>query len=452
MNKPFQVLIVGRPNTGKSTLFNIIAGNRIAIMHETPGVTRDHIKATVSHEGRSFRLIDSGGLFNDTNDSLNRLVHDKSVAALLSSDLVLLLCDINVLSPVDEDIARLLRKLGCVDRTVLLLNKADRLDGKDYSGQISEFSPLGLGEPRLVSAAHKIGVRDLMDFIVSRMPAAADADAAVEVQDEEDKNPTIQVCLIGKPNVGKSTLLNRLAGEELSIVHDKPGTTRDPVDTEIRYHGKLIRVVDTAGIRKKSKVTENIEYYSVNRAINNIRNSHITILLLDPFEGLGEQEQKIISLVSEAHKGLIICINKWDLVDKKTGSLSAYIRFLRERVPYLAFIPVVSLSAATGLRARSIFDLVLKVYANYGKRVETAVFNRFIKSIQPGGRLSQKAKIYFGLQVRSGPPVFQFFVNREESIPESKRVFLQNMIQKEFDFTGVFINIQYKTSRGGGKK
>jgi len=456
MNKPFQVIIIGRPNTGKSTLFNIIAGHRIAIMHETSGVTRDHIKAVVTHNSRSFRLVDSGGLFNDTTDSLNKLVHDKSVKAVLESDLILLLCDISGLTPVDEEIARLLRKMGRVDRTVLLLNKADRLDAKDYSTQTAEFHTLGLGDPFLVSSAHRLGVQDLLDMIVGRMPAASasppgDAAESAEAEEEGDTKVTIEVCLIGKPNVGKSTLLNRLAGQELSIVHDKPGTTRDPVDTEIRYHGRLIRVVDTAGIRKKSRVTENIEYYSVNRAINNIRNTDITVLLLDPVEGLGEQEQKIISLVSEAHKGLIICINKWDMVEKNTSSLSEYTRFIRDRVPYLTHIPIVSISAMTGLRARSILDMILKVHANYNKRVETAVFNRFLKTIQPGGRLSLKAKIYYGMQVKSAPPIFQLFVNNEDNLAESRRTFIMNKLQEQFDFTGVFVNIQYKTSRSGSK-
>jgi len=432
------IAIIGRANTGKSTLFNKLAGKKISIMEPVPGVTRDIIRTEISIEGINFVLIDSGGLFNsDSNDlELNKIIHQRSLKLISSSDIIIFLTEINNLVPADNEIARLIHLNGKKDFSILVCNKADRLNEYDYNSQKFEFMSLGLNEPVLISASHGLGIEDLKQHIIKI--AGKDPIKNKKITEINE----IKVCIAGKPNVGKSTLLNRLAGKDLALVYEKPGTTRDPIDTIITYKGQKIRYIDTAGLRKKNKVQDNIEYYSVTRTIKNIRNSTITLLILDGLEYITEQDKKIISLVRQSHRSLIIVVNKWDLVDK-SFSFSNYLNVLRSTVLWLEHIPIITVSALTGLRVSKINEMILESNNNYYKHIDTGKFNRFLSSLL----LPPKAKIFYGTQVRTAPPVFQIFVNNEDFFDNSKRNFILKKICLEFGFISVFPDLQIKTRR-----
>jgi GTPase len=441
MNKLYKVVIAGRPNTGKSTLFNLLTGSRQAITDPIPGVTRDFVIAEIEDRGRRVQLLDTGGLFNHAEDDLNQAVHDKTVSALNEADLILFLCDIRELTPSDEETAHLIRKTFA-SKTMLVLNMADNQGKYDYTVERSEFHRLGLGEPMVISSIHKFGINDLTDFIFKNVPESAVSSG----EPEQPKN--IDVTIIGKPNAGKSSLLNRLAGTDLALVHDRPGTTRDPIDTIINYHGRRIRFIDTAGIRKKPKVTEDVEYYSVNRAIRSIRESHVTVLLIDAIAGITEQDKKIIALVKDYGKCLVLGINKWDLVDKQAIKFEDYVKRLKSDASQLERVPILSLSALTGFRARNILDFVVRVFDNWMKKIETSVFVKFLQELQQKKALPAGFGMKFGLQVRVGPPVFQVFVNSTRKLPENARVYLLNSICDKFDLEGIFPVLQVKPKKG----
>ncbi len=435
MKIPFTVAIIGRPNTGKSTLFNVFTGHKRSIIDPLPGVTRDLLSTEVLMEGKRCRIVDTGGLFNDTEDELNKLVHSKSVEALSSAGLVIFLCDIRECLPIDHEISRLLHRV-CEDKVVLVLNKADNLRKKEYESEKGDFYKFGFKDIFMVSAAHQLGIGDLVEYIAKKIP-----DKEVEVKDENE----IRISIVGKPNVGKSSLLNRLAGEEKSIVYDKPGTTRDPVDTLITYNGYKLRIVDTAGMRKKGKVHEDVEYYSVNRTVKTLRNCELTVLMVDAREGITEQDRKIIELVQEAGRGLIITINKWDLIDKKVTPMGEYMRGLKDIIADIEYIPVITISALTGQRVRDILDLVLKVHASQFKRIETGVFNRFLRDLQKKNSIAPMLRLYFGTQVKVNPPIYQVFINNKKYFPETRQRYVLNRIRKEFNLTGVFPVLQAKS-------
>lgn len=437
MKNLFTIAIIGRPNTGKSTLFNVFTGHKKSIIDPLPGVTRDLVSTDILIGDKPCRIVDTGGLFNDTDDELNKLVHARSVSALENAGLVLFLCDINESLPIDHEIARLLHRT-CRQKVVLVLNKADNLRKKDYASEVGDFHRFGFDKIFLISAAHQLGMSDLEEFIASQIKEEA---GTKEVEEE------IRICIVGKPNVGKSSLLNRLAGEEKSIVYDKPGTTRDPVDTVLTYHGKKLRIVDTAGMRKKGKVDEDVEYYSVNRAVKTLRNSEIAILMLDARDSLTEQDRKIIELAQEAGRGLIVAINKWDLIDKKKQPPAEYLRNIKSSYPDLDFIPILTLSALTGQRVREILDLILEVHACQFKRIETGAFNRFLRDLQKRNSIAPMLKVFYGMQVKVNPPIFQLFVNNKKHFPESRQRYVLNSIRKEFKLTGVFPVLQPKSRK-----
>jgi GTP-binding protein len=417
-------------------------------MDPTAGVTRDLIRVETEWDGTKVTLVDSGGLFNEDADELNKLVHERSKSLLDEADVVVFLCDINAILPSDKDISRLIHKAGKKAFCIPAGNKADRLGKYDYPSECAEFRSLGFGEPVLVSASHGLGIGELTERIVKLIRERGEEFIRPENASKEEEESAIAVCIAGKPNAGKSTLLNRLAGKELSIVHDRPGTTRDPVDTVIRYEGRSIRFVDTAGMRRKSRVVQDIEYYSVNRAVKNIRQADMTLLVLDAVEGLTEQEKKIISLVREAHKGLLIVVNKWDLVDKGEVSFSEYVRKLRNEVPWLEHIPVVTISGLTGQRISRLPSLILEIDANCRRKIETAKFNRFLATL----KLSERLKIYYGTQVHASPPVFQIFVNDERKLDDGRKEYIMKKICAELGFNGVFPDLQVKTRRGRSER
>jgi GTP-binding protein len=437
LKTPFTIAIIGRPNTGKSTLFNVFTGHKKSIIDPLPGVTRDLVSTDLHIRGKPCRIVDTGGLFNDTNDELNKLVHARSVSALENAGLVIFLCDIHECLPIDHEIARLLHRT-CKQKVILVLNKADNLRKKDYASETGDFHRFGFERIFLISAVHQLGISELEEFIASQI---------TEKGTTKGNKEEIRICIVGKPNVGKSSLLNRLAGEEKSIVYDKPGTTRDPVDTLLTYHGKKMRIIDTAGMRKKGKVDEDVEYYSVNRAIKTLRNSEIAILMIDARDALTEQDRKIIELAQEAGRGLIVAINKWDLIDKKKQPPAEYLRNVRAAYPDLSFIPLLTLSALTGQRAREILDLVLEVHDSQFRRIETGTFNRFLRDLQKRNSIAPMLKIYYGMQVKTNPPVFQVFVNNKRHFPESRQRYLLNRIREEFKLKGVFPVLQPKSRK-----
>ncbi len=437
MSNKFTIAIIGRPNTGKSTLFNLLAGFKKSIIDPLPGVTRDLLHTEVTIDGKQCMIIDTGGLFNDTNDELNKLVHARSVSILSSAGVVIFLCDINEFLPIDKEIARLLHRI-CESKVVLVLNKADNLRKKDYESERSDFYQFGFDTTFLISAAHNLGISELKEHISSLItdePMTADEPAE------------IKICIVGKPNVGKSSILNKLAGTDLSIVYDKPGTTRDPVDTVITYHNRKIRIIDTAGMRKKGKVNEDVEYYSVNRAVKTLRNCDIGLLIIDAREGITEQDRKIVELTREAGRGLLIVANKWDLIDKNKFPTADFMRGLREIVTDLEHIPIVTISALTGQRVRELLDYIMKIYENQYKRVETGFFNRFLKEMQKGNSIAPMLKVYFGTQVKVNPPIFQIFVNNKKYLSQTRERFILNKLMEKIDLTGVFPVLQVKSKK-----
>lgn len=434
------VSIIGRPNTGKSTLFNLLAKRKISIIDDQPGVTRDPVKVEVNTPQSHFLLCDSGGMFNYTEDELNRLVHKKSEEVIGTSDIMIFLCDIRELTPLDENVMQLIRKQKN-KKVILVLNKADRFPEYDYSVEISEFYSLGIGEPVLISALHQKGIPHLLKIIDDLLPEYS---CTAPAKKEEE----IHVSIIGKPNTGKSSLLNRLAGRDISIVYDRPGTTRDTVDFSLIYNNKKILFADTAGIRKKNRVHENIEYYSVTRAIRSMRNNPIVLLMIDASQGMTEQDKKIISLAQQYGTCLIILVNKWDLVDKEDIPYHEYVRKLKDELPAMSRFPVLTISVLHNQRVRKVLDLILDIWDQYAKRIPTTILNRFLNDFSAKRSFQAGIRLYYGVQVRSSPPVFQIFANHPHRLKDHKKRELLNALHDTFGFEGVPVIIQYKRSKG----
>lgn len=434
------VSIIGKPNVGKSTLFNKIVGRKVSITEDTPGVTRDRIYQEASWLGRKFLLIDTGGLDLKDEDIFMSNIKSQVDLALDTSDVIIFLTDgLLSVSPTDREIANYLRKTN--KKVVLAVNK---LDSKSAKENIYDFYELGLGTPITISAEQGSGVGDLLDEVIQGM-------SIYESDEEED---LIRVTFIGKPNVGKSSLLNYISGEERSIVTDIPGTTRDSIDSRITHNGMDYILVDTAGLRKKKKINEKVERYSVIRTLTAIERSNVCVLLIDATEGVSEQDSKIVGYAHDNHKAIIIAVNKWDAIVKDNHSVKKFEEDIRQRLPFINYAPILFISAKTGQRVNQLLDMVNLVNNNYNHRIQTGVLNdilnRAVLMNQPPSDKGVRGKLYYGSQVSVRPPRFLLFVNNKELFHFSYLRYLENQIRDAYSFDGTPIILDLK-NRGEKK-
>ncbi len=424
------VAIVGRPNVGKSTLFNRIIGERLSIVEDTPGVTRDRIYAKGEWLTREFRLIDTGGIEISEQDFSEQIKMQAEIAIEEADVIIFVVNGREGLDDNDKFVARMLQKSG---KPILLA--VNKIDDQAFYDNIYEFYALGVGDPIAISSSHGIGVGDLLDQIIKALPE----------DEDEQVDGEIRFSLIGRPNVGKSSLTNALLGEERVIVSDIEGTTRDAIDTFFEKDGQKYRVVDTAGMRKRGKVYENIEKYSILRALSAIEKSDVILVLIDGEQGVREQDRHVAGYAHEAGKGVILVVNKWDLVQKDEKTMKKMEMKLREEFKYLDYAPIIFLSAKTHQRVQNLFPLINEVYENNHKRVQTSVFNDVLIDAQAmnptttfnGGRL----KIFYGNQVAICPPTFVLFVNEPTYLHFSYKRYLENQIRDRFGFEGTPIHI-----------
>ncbi len=432
MSKPI-VAIIGKPNVGKSTFFNYLAGSRISIVEDTPGVTRDRVYADTNWRGRNFTLIDTGGIEPKSEDIILSQMREQANLAISMADVIIFLTDIRQgVTSADKEIAIMLKKSG--KPIVLVCNKADNFE-KDREG-IYEFYNLGLGDPFPISASNAIGIGDVLDEIYKDFP---------EKEEGEDDDSTIKVAVIGKPNVGKSSLVNKLLGENRAIVSNIAGTTRDAIDSELENeHGKYI-LIDTAGIRKKSKVKESIEKFSIMRTLLAVERADVCLMMIDATEGVTDQDAKIAGEAHEAGKGIIIVVNKWDEYEKETGTLEKYKKEIYNRLSYLSYAPIIFISAKTGQRVNKLFDLINHVAEQNALRVSTSILNQVINEaiaiVQPPTDKGKRLKIFYGTQASTKPPTFVIFVNNKELFHFSYERYIVNQIRKEFGLEGTPVRI-----------
>ncbi len=422
------VAIVGRPNVGKSTLFNVLAGKEKAIVHDLPGVTRDRNYRDISVSDTSLTLVDTGGFDTGDDDSLLTLVRHQTEAAIEEADAVLFLADGREgLMPGDEEIARILKRSG--KPVVYAVNK---VEGKDAEEQVSEFYRLGCDAVYTVSARHRIGITELMEAVCSCIPQYS-------VKGEHEHETVVSI--IGRPNVGKSSLINTLLGSSRLLVSDQAGTTRDPVDSVMRYKERSIRFIDTAGIRKKSRIGYELEQYCVMQALRSIMHSELCLLIIDAVQGVTTQDAKLAEQICERRRSCVIVINKWDCLNKDTHTYKRMSDSIRDALPFLDYAPVVAVSAKTGLRVRKILDIIYELEESYGKRVSTGEVNRIIKSIyehHPPPRGSHnKTKIYYAAQVRTRPPVFKLYTNNKKAFSPQYVRYLEREMRERCGFSGV---------------
>lgn len=429
------VAIVGRPNVGKSTFFNRILGQRVAIVEDTPGVTRDRNFVRAEWAGREFYLIDTGGLVTDEDEPLLAAIRAQVLAAIDEAQVLVFLVDGRAgPHPVDFRIADLLRR---ADRPVVVVaNKLDRLP--EELGQ-HDFWALGLGEPHPVSALSGRGAGDVLDAIIARIPETLGAAEQADV---------LRVAVIGKPNVGKSSLVNRLLGEERMVVSEAPGTTRDSVDTPLRYHGRTLVFIDTAGLRRKARIEQGVEYYSALRTERAVERADVCVQLLDATEPVHVQDLKIAERAWTQGCGLVIVANKWDLVEKEQTTAAAYERHIRERAPSLRWVPVLFASALTGQRVRRVLELVLEVAAERSRRIPTHEVNELLRELierqAPPHFRGREVKLYYATQPAAAPPTFVVFTNHPKGLTDNYVRYLHNGFRGRWGFTGTPLRIHIR--------
>lgn len=435
MSKPV-VAVVGRPNVGKSTLFNALAGSRISIVEDTPGVTRDRIYADVSWLNYQFTLIDTGGIEPESKDIILSQMREQAETAIMTADVILFLTDVRQgLVDADFKVADMLRRSG---RPVLLIvNKVDSFE--KFMPDVYEFYNLGLGDPIPISAAGKMGLGDMLDEVVKHFPDAA-------AEEEEDERPKIAV--IGKPNAGKSSIINKLLGEDRVIVSPIAGTTRDAIDTTVTRNGQEYVFIDTAGLRRKSKVKEELERYSIIRTVTAVERCDVAVLIIDAEEGITEQDAKIAGIAHERGKGMIIAVNKWDLIEKDNHTMKEFTEKIWEKLSYMPYAELIFLSAKTGQRLPKLFDLIDAVIANCALRVQTGVLNEILMEAmamkQPPSDKGKRLRIYYITQVSVKPPTFVMFINDKDLTHFSYTRYIENQIRTTFGFRGTPIKFIYR--------
>ncbi len=427
------VAIVGRPNVGKSSLFNRFLKKKLAVVDAVAGVTRDRNYAVCDWNGRSFRLVDTGGMVPNTRDAMERAILDQSDFAIHEADLVVLVVDIKVgVDQTDERLARLLHKSG--KKCVVVANKADNevLEMETYA-----LARLGLGEALPVSATVGLGIGDLLDEIVARLPEEAV---------EDDDSETIRVALVGRPNVGKSSFINRLLGEQRLIVSDKAGTTRDAIDTPFELEGQKYTLIDTAGLRRKYKVQENIEFYTNLRAARAIDDCDVAIILIDAKDGFTSQDQRVLAQVMESRRPGVLAVNKWDLIEKDTHTADKMSVTIRDSLAKFSFVPLIYVSALTGQRVAKVLDSVKLVHAEHHKKISTSKLNDFLQGAfgrrKPPAKQGKYIQFKYVTQTEVAPPTFVFFTNRPTMVDKSYLKYLGNQLRAEFGFQGSPIRLK----------
>jgi GTP-binding protein len=433
MTKPL-VALVGRPNVGKSTLFNRLVEQRLAIVEDVPGTTRDRIYADAEWGGTTFTFVDTGGLVPDSSDNLSTLVRGQVEIAISEAEAIIFLVDVKEgVTASDLEIAGLLRRSG--KPVLLAVNKADNESRRQ---EAMEFYELGLGDPIPISALHGTGTGDLLDALLQVGWA------------EVRQAPTqgTRIAIVGRPNVGKSSLLNSILGQERMIVSERPGTTRDAVDSLVEWKGEQVTLIDTAGIRRRGRVTPGIERYSVMRALRAIQRADVVLLLLDATEGVTEQDAHIAGYVVEEARGLVIVVNKWDLVEKDTHTMQYYTDVIRGSLKFVAYAPLVFVSAMTGQRVGKAMDLALEVQRSRTARVPTAELNRLVSEAvsrhSPPSKRGKRLKIYYATQVGTAPPGFIFFVNDPRLVHFSYQRYLENQLRRNFGFEGSPVRMAFR--------
>ena len=427
MCKPV-VAVVGRPNVGKSTLFNALAGERISIVKDTPGVTRDRIYADVNWLDYHFTMIDTGGIEPDSRDVILSQMREQAEIAIATADVIIFLTDVRQgLQDSDSKVADMLRRSG--KPVVLVVNKVDSFE--KFMPDVYEFYNLGIGDPFPISAASMLGLGDMLDEVVKHFPDYAK-------DEEEDERP--KVAIIGKPNVGKSSLINKLAQEDRVIVSDIAGTTRDAIDTDITYDGKEYVFIDTAGLRRKNKIKEEIERYSIIRAVTAVERADVCIIVIDATEGVTEQDAKIAGIAHERGKGIIIAVNKWDAIEKDDKTIYRHTEKIRQILSFMPYAEIIFISAKSGQRLNKIFELIDVVIANNSMRVATGVLNEIVTEAvamqQPPSDKGKRLRIYYTTQVAVKPSTFVIFVNDKELMHFSYTRYLENRIRETFGFRG----------------
>ncbi len=434
------VVIVGRPNVGKSTLFNRLAGGRRAITDDQPGVTRDCVFAQVEWGGREFTLVDTGGFLPRSKDAIEQAVRHQAERVLQEADLAMLVCDgTSGLTDMDADVAGVLRRRS--RPSLVVVNKLDAPEHGRFGGD--EFYALGLGDPVGVSATTGRRSGDLLDAIVEQC-----ADPLVE---QTEPSSCIRVVISGRPNVGKSTLVNHLVGDQVRIVHDSPGTTRDSADVRFEWSGQDIVLIDTAGLRRRAKIDNQIEYYSTLRASRSIANADVAIILLDALEGPTLQDGRIMAQVMEAGRAMVVALNKWDEVDPERRDVEVVTEDLRARFPFLVDFPVITISALTGRRVRRLLDSALQVHGSYTTRIPTATLNACISAattqLAPTGQ-GREIKILYATQHGVAPPTFIIFANRPDLITDAYKRYLEKSLRREFGFDGTPLRLFLRRRKG----
>lgn len=439
MSKPI-VAIVGRPNVGKSTLFNVLAGETISIVKDTPGVTRDRIYADCTWLNMNFTLVDTGGIEPDSRDIILAQMREQAQIAIDTADVIIFIVDVRQgLQDSDSKVADMLRKSG--KPVVLAVNKVDSI--QKFGNDVYEFYNLGIGDPIPVSAASRLGIGDLLDEVSKYFTLD-------QLEEEEDERP--RVAIIGKPNVGKSSIINKLLGENRVIVSNIAGTTRDAVDTEVVYNGTEYIFIDTAGLRRKSKIKEDLERYSIIRTVSAVERADVVILVIDATEGVTEQDAKIAGIAHDRGKGIIVAVNKWDAVEKNDKTIYEFTRKIKDTLSFMQYAEMVFISAVTGQRMNKMFELIDMVRENQTLRIATGVLNEIMTEAvamqQPPSDKGKRLKLYYMTQVAVKPPTFVIFVNDKELMHFSYVRYLENRIRESFGFKGTALKFLIRERNG----
>lgn len=427
MSKPIAA-VVGRPNVGKSTLFNALAGERISIVKDTPGITRDRIYADVTWLDRKFTLIDTGGIEPESKDIILSQMREQAQIAIDTADVIIFIVDVKQgLQDADSKVADMLRRSA--KPVVLVVNKVDNFD--KCGNDVYEFYNLGIGEPHPISASNRLGLGDMLDEVISHFKSA-------DSSEEDDDRP--RIAIVGKPNVGKSSIINKLLGENRVIVSDIAGTTRDAVDTPVMHNGTEYVFIDTAGLRRKKNVKEELEHYMVVRTVSAVERADVVIIVIDASEGVTEQDAKIAGVAHESGKGVIIAVNKWDAIEKNDKTIYQFEKKVRDVLSFMPYAEIIFISALTGQRLNKLFDLIDAVVENHALRVQTGVLNEIMSEAvalqQPPSDKGKRLKLFYMTQVSVKPPTFVIFVNDKELMHFSYTRYIENKIREAFGFKG----------------
>ena len=431
MSKPV-VAIVGRPNVGKSTLFNALAGEQISIVKDTPCVTRDRIYADVSWLNYNFTLIDTGGIEPDSKDIILSQMREQAEIAIATADVIMFMTDVKQgLVDSDSKVADMLRKSG--KPVVLVVNKVDSF--QKMMADVYEFYNLGIGDPHPISSVGKLGLGDMLDEVVSHFKES-------DLTNEEDDRP--RIAIVGKPNVGKSSIINKLIGENRVIVSNIAGTTRDAIDTEVKYNGKEYVFIDTAGLRRKSKIKEELERYSIIRTVTAVERADVVLVVIDATEGVTEQDAKIAGIAHERGKGIIVVVNKWDAIEKNDKTIYEHTQRIRDILSFMPYAEIMFVSAQTGQRLVKLYDMIDMVIENQSMRIQTGVLNEILSEAvamqQPPSDKGKRLKIFYITQVSIKPPTFVLFVNNKELMHFSYTRYIENKIRETFGFRGTALH------------